>query len=159
MSVLPSLGIIVPYRDRAGHLQEFLAETTQFLAKDPVNAGISPRFLVVEQAAGQPFNRGALLNVGFRLLESEVDYICLHDVDRVPVAADYRWPERPMMIIRHGLPLPPRVIDVLLSSVVVMQKQHFAAANGFSNDYWGWGYEDVRSARASAEMRSAPRAS
>jgi hypothetical protein len=140
---MPSLGIIVPYRDRAEHLKEFLTETTRFFASDPVNAGVSPRFLIVEQGAGQPFNRGALLNVGFRLLESDVEYICLHDVDRVPVAADYRWPERPMMIIRHGLSLPPRVIDVLLSSVVLMQKQHFASANGFSNGYWGWGYEDV----------------
>ena len=24
-----------------------------------------------------------------------------------------------------------------------MQNRHFAAANGFSNSYWGWGYEDV----------------
>jgi N-terminal domain of galactosyltransferase/N-terminal region of glycosyl transferase group 7 len=114
-----------------------------FFATDPVNAGISPRFLIVEQAPGLPFNRGALLNVGFRLLAPEVEYICLHDVDRVPIEADYRWPERPMMIIRHGLPLPPHLIEVLLSSVVVMQNRHFAAANGFSNTYWGWGYEDV----------------
>src|ERR1700751_2296678 len=112
-------------------------------AADPLSAGISPRFLSVEQASGLPFNRGALLNVGFRLLAPEVEYICLHDVDRVPIEADYRWPERPMMIIRHGLPLPPHLIEVLLSSVVVMQNRHFAAANGFSNTYWGWGYEDV----------------
>jgi hypothetical protein len=57
----------------------------------------------------------------------------------VPVHADYRWPERPTMIIRHGLPLPPRVIDVLLSSVVLMQNEHFAAANGFSNTILGMG--------------------
>jgi hypothetical protein len=42
---------------------------------------------------------GALLNVGFRLLAPEVEYVCLHDVDRVPIEADYRWPDRPMMII------------------------------------------------------------
>jgi hypothetical protein len=47
------------------------------------------------------------------------------------------------MIIRHGLPLSPNLIDVLLSSVVLMQSRHFAAANGFANSYWGWGYEDV----------------
>jgi hypothetical protein len=64
----PRLGIIVPYRDRTDHLDEFLSETTRSFATDPVNAGISPRFLIVEQAPGLPFNRGALLNVGFRLL-------------------------------------------------------------------------------------------
>jgi hypothetical protein len=139
----PRLGIIVPYRDRADHLDEFLSEMTRFFATNPANAGICQRFLIVEQAPGLPFNRGALINVGFRLLAPEVEYVCLHDVDRVPIDADYRWPERPLMIIRHGLPLPPSLIDVLLSSVVLMQKQHFAAANGFSNGYWGWGYEDV----------------
>jgi hypothetical protein len=41
--------------------------------------------------------------VGFRHLAPNVEYISLHDVDWVPVEADYRWPERPMMIIRHGL--------------------------------------------------------
>ena len=64
----PRLGIIVPYRDRADHLDEFLSEMMRFFAADPINAGISPRFLIVEQAPGLPFNRGALLNVGFRLL-------------------------------------------------------------------------------------------
>lgn len=139
----PKLGIIVPYRDRSDQLEEFLAETTRFFAADPVNVAISPRFLIVEQGPGLPFNRGGLINVGFRFLSPEVDYICLHDVDRIPVDADYRWPKQPLMIIRHGLPLPQSLIDVLLSSVVLLQKQHFAAANGFSNGYWGWGYEDV----------------
>jgi hypothetical protein len=139
----PTLGIIVPYRDRSDQLEEFLAETTRFFATDPVNVAIAPRFLIVEQAPGLPFNRGGLINAGFRFLSPEVDYICLHDVDRIPVDADYRWPKQPLMIIRHGLPLPQGLIDVLLSSVVLIQKQHFAAANGFSNGYWGWGYEDV----------------
>jgi hypothetical protein len=143
INMSPKLGIIIPYRDRTDHLDEFLSETTRFFAADPINTGISPRFLIVEQAPGLPFNRGALKNVGFRLLEPEVEYICLHDVDWVPIDADYRWPERPMMIIRHGLSLPPNLVDVLLGGVVLLQNRHFAAANGFSNSYWGWGYEDV----------------
>jgi hypothetical protein len=137
------LGIIIPYRDRADHLDEFLSEAARFFSVSPTNDGIRPHFLIVEQAPGLPFNRGALKNVGFSVLAPEVDYICLHDVDCIPVEADYRWPERPLMIIRHGLPLPQNVIDVLLGGVVLMQKQHFEAANGFSNNYWGWGYEDV----------------
>ena len=140
---MSKLGIVIPYRDRGDHLDEFLSETARFFSISPTNDGIRPHFLIVEQAPGLPFNRGALKNVGFSILAPEVDYICLHDVDCIPVEADYRWPERPLMIIRHGLPLPQKVIDVLLGGVVLMQKQHFEAANGFSNGYWGWGYEDV----------------
>jgi hypothetical protein len=139
MTMSPTLGVIVPYRDRTAHLDEFLSENDALFCGESGQCGDLP----VEQAPGLPFNRGALINVGFRLLAPEVDYVCLHDVDRLPIEADYRWPERPLMIIRHGLPLPERLIDVLLSSVVLVQKQHFAAANGFSNGYWGWGYEDV----------------
>ena len=43
MNKSPRLGIIVPYRDRTDHLDEFLSETTRFFAIDPVNAGIAPR--------------------------------------------------------------------------------------------------------------------
>jgi len=137
------LGVIVPYRDRAEHLDAFLPALAAFFRDDPVNAGLAPRFLIVEQAPGLPFNRGALLNVGFRLLAGTVDYLCLHDVDRIPISADYRWPDLPTMIIRHGLPLPPEVIEQLLSSVVLVQAQQYVLANGFSNSYWGWGFEDV----------------
>jgi hypothetical protein len=139
----PRLGVLIPYRDRAEHLEEFLHAAAAFFRDDPLHATIEPRFLIVEQSQGLPFNRGALLNVGFQLLAGSVDYLCLHDVDRIPVSADYRWPERPTMIIRHGLPLPPEVIQQLLSSVVLIQAEHFVSANGFSNGYWGWGYEDV----------------
>ena len=43
-----------------------LSKTTRSFATDSVNAGISPRFLIVEQSPGLSF--GALLNVGFQLL-------------------------------------------------------------------------------------------
>lgn len=137
------LGVIIPYRDRAQHLDKFLRETTAFVESDGLNSALHPQFLIVEQAPGLPFNRGALLNAGYRLLAGNIDYLCLHDVDRIPVSANYRWPDAPTMIIRDGLPLPPDVIAQLLSSVVLIQAGHFAAANGFSNGYWGWGYEDV----------------
>jgi hypothetical protein len=30
-----------------------------------------------------------------------------------------------------------------LAAVAVMKKWHFEACNGYSNTYWGWGYEDT----------------
>jgi hypothetical protein len=139
----PRLGVIVPYRNRAEHLAEFLDFVPRFFLANPDKAEFRPRFLIVEQAPGLPFNRGAILNVGFQQLAGDIDYLCLHDVDRIPISADYRWPERPTMIIRGGLPFSAEMIAVLLSSVVLVQAQQFVRANGFSNTYWGWGYEDV----------------
>jgi hypothetical protein len=141
----PRLGIIIPYRDRAEHLAEFLDCVPRFFLEDAVNVGIKPRFLIVEQAPGLPFNRGGVLNVGFQQLAGDIDYLCLHDVDRMPLSADYRWPEGPTMIIRGGLPYADNaeLMKQLLGSVVLAQARQFAKANGFANTYWGWGYEDV----------------
>jgi hypothetical protein len=137
------LGIIVPYRHRKAHLDAFIPHMQEFFELDPTHRGISCAILVVEQADDLPFNRAALLNIGFQYLKNSIDYICFHDVDTLPIAADYRWPEQPSMLLSEGLPFEPEFIRQLFSSVVIMQKGHFEAANGFSNQYWGWGFEDV----------------
>lgn len=137
----PRLGIIVPYRDRAAHLAEFIPALTTYLAANAPE--IPARVLVVEQAPGLPFNQGLLENAGFLLLHNEIDYLCLHDVDTLPLEADYSWPERPSMLVRHGLPHDDALTLILLSGAVLLQKAHFVAANGYSNQYWGWGFEDV----------------
>jgi hypothetical protein len=137
----PRLGIVVPYRDRAAHLAEFIPALGAYLASAAPD--IPARILVVEQAPGAPFNQGQLENAGFLLLHQEIDYLCLHDVDTLPVAADYSWPERPSMLVRHGLPHDDALTMILLSGAVLIQKAHFIAANGYSNEYWGWGFEDV----------------
>jgi hypothetical protein len=141
--MLPRLGIVVPYRDRQQHLDEFLPRLQQFFVGDDAGKAIPYRILIAEQAPGLPFNRGAVLNIGFKYLASDTEYVCFHDVDRVPVTADYSWPAAPAMLMFHGLPFKPDMIRQLFSGVTLMQNAHFAAANGFSNDYWGWGFEDV----------------
>jgi hypothetical protein len=141
--MFPRLGIIVPYRDRQPHLDVFIPHMLEFFRSDSLNNEIPCRILIVEQTAGLPFNRGAISNIGFKHLASEVDYVCFHDVDSLPVSADYRWPANPAMLIFHGLNFSPDLIKQLFSCVVLLQNCHFESANGFSNDYWGWGFEDV----------------
>ncbi len=137
----PRLGIIVPYRDRAEHLAAFIPAITAYLAAHAPD--IPARMLVVEQAPGLSFNQGMLQNAGFMLLHKEIDYLCLHDVDTLPIEADYSWPERPAMLVFHGLPHDAELTRILLSGAVLLQKAQFLAANGYSNAYWGWGFEDV----------------
>jgi len=137
----PRLGIVVPYRDRAAHLREFLPAIGAYLAAHA--PAIPARLLVVEQAPGAPFNQGLLQNAGFLILREEIDYLCLHDVDTLPVRVDFSWPARPAMLVAEGLPHDAALTRILLSGAVLLQKAHFLAANGYSNDYWGWGFEDV----------------
>jgi hypothetical protein len=137
------LGIIIPYRDRAEHLAAFIPHLCRFFGSDARNSNIPVRMVISEQSSGLPFNRGFVNNAGFELLAQDVDYVCFHDVDLLPESADYRSSGRPAMIISDGLNFRPEFIRQLFSAVVLMDKAQFATANGFSNDYWGWGFEDV----------------
>ena len=136
------LGIVVPYRDRAEHLAVFVPHLRNFFARQP---DFSVRVLISEQVQGRSFNRGFMNNVGFEVLAPEIDYVCFHDVDLLPEVADYRGSHWPAMLISRGLhpSLAPAVIRQLFSAVVMMNKTQFSDANGFSNNYWGWGFEDV----------------
>ena len=135
--------MIVPYRDRAEHLAAFIPHLCRFFSRDALNSRIAVRVLISEQTSGLPFNRGFVNNAGFELLAPDIDYVCFHDVDLLPEAAEYGASDRPAMLISEGLPFTPEFIRQLFSAVVLMDKTQFAQANGFSNDYWGWGFEDV----------------
>ena len=140
-----TLGIIVPYRDRAEHLAEFIPHLQAFFGRDALCSTVAVRIMVSEQAGNLPFNRGFVNNAGFQALAPDVDYVCFHDVDLLPEEADYRLSARPAMVISGGLnsSFTPEFIRQLFSAVVLMSKEHFSSANGFSIDYWGWGFEDV----------------
>ncbi len=127
--VKTGMRIIVPYRDRAKHLAKFL----KFMNYD---------ILIVEQADDKPFNRGKLLNIG--VLESpEIKYFALHDVDMLPVKADYSLPTFPTLLatkaeqFKYKMPFPE-----YFGGVVLITAEHMKQCNGYHNEFWGWGGED-----------------
>jgi hypothetical protein len=139
------LVILVPYRDRLEHLRQFAPHMERFLQNK-----LSFRLVVIEQTPGAPFNRGKLLNAGFRLHRDDADVFALHDVDTLPMddSCDYRIADHPMHLAgragKYGGRLP---YPAFLGAVLVLRREHFEAANGFSNYYWGWGREDDEFAR------------
>lgn len=131
------LSIIVPYRDREEHLNQFIPhmENSEFLQ------GIDFEILIVEQT-DKPFNRGKLLNVG--AAESpDASYYCFHDVDMLPLVSDYSPVPNPTHLAseaeQFGFKLP---YDGYFGGVTLFDKDSFYLANGYSNEYWGWGAED-----------------
>ena len=135
----PKLGVIVPYRDREKHLKKFIPHITDFLNEHTIPFEI----LVVEQADDLPFNRGRLLNVGFDILEETCDYFCFHDIDMLPMEADYSYAKTPLHLATklssndYELTFPS-----YFGGVTLFNKDDFKSINGFSNEYWGWGFED-----------------
>jgi len=149
----PCLSIVVPYRDRAEQLACFLPHMTVYFQRDKIDKDQPYRITVVEQEAGRPFNIGALRNIGFLLTEAESDQVCFHDVDYLPIWADYRPVDRPTRLLWYGAESVPIDESARLfvnhdhkdyfGGVVMMPNAVFRRLNGYSNGYWGWGYEDV----------------
>ena len=143
------LGIIIPYRNREEHLKKMLPHTVSFFRR---NTDIEPLFVLAEQDDDLPFNRGAIINHAYAACAGMIDYVCFHDVDYLPMWADYTEPNLPSRIVWYGMDKRPvghgtdRAVCAQrygLAAVAVMRKWHFEACNGYSNTYWGWGYEDT----------------
>jgi N-terminal region of glycosyl transferase group 7/N-terminal domain of galactosyltransferase len=148
------MAIIVPYRDRAEHLAAFLPHVRRFLRESDALQKAEHTIHVVEQLGTSWFNRGKLLNAGFVLARAHADYFVFHDVDYLPTSADYGWVDRPTRLIWHGLVLREDY-DRFFGAVVALNEEHFRSINGFSNEYWGWGPEDV-DLRLRCEARGLP---
>jgi hypothetical protein len=134
------LTVVIPYRDRAQHLQQLMPVLQAKLQEQ----ALQYRVLLVEQEGNALFNRGRLLNAGIHYSADHTDYYCLHDVDAVPITANYACPSQPLRLVNKvvGAPGRGRHNDYYFSGAVSIRKDQVFAANGFSNEYWGWGKED-----------------
>ena len=136
------LGVIVPYRNRYRHLIHFKEAITTYLD----TKGIDYEIIIVEQDDASAFNRGKLLNVGvLKAIRLGCDYVVLHDVDMLPMSVDYSYaPEPTHLITRYHkneqhLNIP---FEKYFGGVTLFPIEQFEQINGYSNEYWGWGFED-----------------
>lgn len=134
------LTVVIPFRDRQAHLEQLLPRLGATLRDQCLDYTI----LVVEQLNEGAFNRGKLLNAGVHFAKDRSDYYCLHDVDTIPVRANYLCPSQPLRLV-HTITGPQGGSfrqDYYFSGAVSIRKEQMFAANGYSNEYWGWGKED-----------------
>jgi hypothetical protein len=129
------LFIIVPYRNRKDNLDQFIEKVPQYLDA----RSIKYKIIIVEQGNDLQFNRGLLKNIGFDYASKHMNrngaYFCFHDVDIIPNhSINY---EDPKDQIYH-----PYGFAFCLGGIVTMNEKTFMAANGFPNNYWGYGAED-----------------
>lgn len=136
------LAIVVPYRDREAHLQLFVPYLHDYFRHDKLDRQIPWTLHIVEQADDLPFNRGQLANAAFRLVGDTADYLCIHDVDLLPLWADYAYPAQPARLCLHGTQVAEQAY-AYFGGVTAITMDDFGHCNGFSNGYWGWGLEDI----------------
>jgi hypothetical protein len=128
------LGIIIPYRNRYEQLEEFQKSITEYLSKTDINYEL----IIVEQDNAKLFNRGMLLNIGFTYAKSlRCDYVVFHDVDMLPIDVDYSYSDNPVHLATDNIPF-----ESYFGGITLFPSDLFKKINGFSNLYWGWGFED-----------------
>ena len=136
------LGVIVPYRNRPEQLLTFKRAIKEYLIKNNI---LNYELIVVDQVDRKDFNRGKLLNIGFnKAVELGCDYVAFHDVDMLPIQADYSYTEKPVHLIKD-FELPPGTSRTLnydyFGGVTLFPIDLFKQINGYSNNYRGWGFE------------------
>ena len=152
MNETPKFVFIIPYRNRAQHLEQFVSHMPSVLT------GFEPgsyRFLFIHQCDERSFNRGAMKNIGFIAVKQmyPLKYknitLVFNDVDCMPSCADLLQYETVPGVIKHFYGY-----TYALGGIVSILAGDFERINGFPN-FWGWGYEDnmLQNRALKAKMR------
>ena len=164
--------IIVPLRNRLKQQQLFIDHFHRFMCQHESRSSSSRdhsfdwRVVFVEQSDdGQLFNRGKLLNIGYRIAHSSklwrqcttgaahdrgmIEFVSIvtHDVDMLPVSPNRPMHYAPTSEIRHLASAVDQYhrrlpYEEYFGGVLSMPDEHWRKINGFPNDFWGWGSED-----------------
>jgi hypothetical protein len=137
------LGVIVPYRNRLTQLGVFKRHMSQYLTNHKIDHNI----FIVEQDGAKQFNRGMLLNVGFKYaLNHNCDYVVFHDIDMLPMDVNYSYSDKPLHLSTNFTHVKNEkerdMFEEYFGGVTMFPVDDFKKINGYSNKYWAWGYED-----------------
>lgn len=127
--------IIIPYRNREQHLRYFIENTVPLFEKHLPNSKV----VVVEQNEGKTFNRGKLLNVGFKEYENKTKYFITQDVDINP---SENIVKNVYTNINHPIYRIYSAHNSSLGGIVKLSYDTVISVNGFPSNIWGWGIED-----------------
>jgi hypothetical protein len=116
---------------------------SDYLTKNKIDHNI----FIIEQDNAKQFNRGMLLNIGFKYaLEHKCDYVVFHDIDMLPLEVDYSYTDKPLHLATNFLyendEKERDIFEEYFGGVTMFPVEDFKKINGYSNKYWAWGYED-----------------
>jgi len=149
----PSHIFIIPYRNRESQRTEFISKMPAILDEQiPSTDSSSYQIWIIHQADERLFNRGALLNIGFRIAQARypdtwpgIQFV-FHDIDIMPTRPgilDYNTvPGK----ARHPYGDPRPQWGGILGCFCIIMGADYAKAGGSPN-YFGWGGEDVALSR------------
>ena len=141
--------ILIPYRARGSsefrksQLHKFLQHMNNYMSN--VHPELIYKLVIIEQNNDHMFNRGLLLNSGFLEREKEIGYrikyYIHHNCDLFPnleqePALDYSFTSMNEVRDIYGY-------SGGIGGIAVFNRLTFSQIQGFPNDYFNWGSEDI----------------
>ena len=145
---MKKLAVILPYNKE--HIENFTEHFKATIEGDY-------KLCFVKQKSNRPLNKGKLFNIGYMLYKDKFDYFCFHDSDLIPISdeCDYQYEKKPISLVGMRNPIKfgnqekinnfndyTLPYDEYFGGATLFSKEHFQEVNGYSNEYWGVGYED-----------------
>ena len=146
------LAVIIPYEEK--YIDDF---TDHFKATIRESKDLYYKLVFMKQKSNRPLNKGKLFNIVYMLHKEKFDYFCFHDSDLIPISGDcdYSYTDKPISLVAkrnkiefgdqekvqnfNDYTLP---YDEYFGGAILFNTKDFEKINGYSNEYWGFGYED-----------------
>lgn len=129
--------IVIPYRNRKTNLDYFIKNTVPLIETLMSNTKV----IVIEQNEGKLFNRGKVLNVGFKEYQHETEYFITHDVDINPTKLCIETYYNKNITDEQVMGIYTSKCNTL-GGIIKIKSKCIHKINGFPNNFWGWGIED-----------------
>lgn len=150
------LGIIIPFKNRNEHLSYFIPYIKNHLNKQKIKYKI----FIIKQDDNKKFNRGLLKNFAMKHFFNNVDYFCLHNIRFLPEEnIDYSYTYYPKHLLNFYAEINYftnyiygklqfnnynyKKYTPISGGVILFNKNNIVDVNGFSNDYFFWGWDDI----------------
>jgi len=138
-------GIIIALRDSFNNGERFkeLEILKQRIDEICIFCKQDYNLYVIYQDDKQLFNKAYLMNIGVYIAKDKVDYFIFHDVDTIPITNKNIYCERlytGVLVGKDGDQILTRKDDHF-AGAIYFNKKDFFSINGFSNYFWGWGFE------------------
>ena len=129
--------IIIPYRNRETQLNYFMENVVPLVKENLPNTKI----IIIEQEQGKIFNKGVLMNIGFKMYENKTKYFIQNDIDLTP--------KKKCLEAYYSKNIEQNEVLAILTSpcnvyggIIKICNDAIHKINGYPNDIWGWGSED-----------------
>ena len=144
------IAIITCFRDTTsnGTREKQRSIFIQLMNKLLVPYGKYKIYIIEQDKDGSPFNIGKLKNIGFEIAskEDKYDHIIFSDIDIIP---DYdlmnylflKPKDEPISLAYRGTRYEG--YGAFLGTLISFSTKTFKKINGYPNNFWGWGGEDI----------------